>query len=96
MSEKELQQIQYALSLVSDPVFAAVMQQYIDSNGIEEDVTRDNCAEVLENIYEAQVAEEEIGFDYFYDVLTTFIQDALAELIHTAQMPMTALLQAMN
>ena len=81
MSEKELNQITYALSLVSDPVFSAVMQQYIDSNGIEEEVTRENFAEILENIYEAQVAEEEIGFDYFYDVLTTFIQDSLAELL---------------
>lgn len=81
MSEKELQQIEYALSLVSDPVFSTVMQQYINSNGIEEDVTRENCAEILDNIYEAQVAEEEIGFDYFYDVLTTFIQEALAELL---------------
>ena len=44
MSEKELQQIEYALSLVSDPVFSTVMQQYINSNGIEEDVTRENCA----------------------------------------------------
>lgn len=81
MSEKELNQITYALSLVSDPVFSAVMQQYIDSNGIEEEVTRENCAEILDTIYEAQVAEEEIGFDYFYDVLTTFIQDSLAELL---------------
>ena len=81
MSEKELQKIEYALSLVSDPVFSAVMQQYIDGNGIEEEITRENCGEILENIYEAQVAEEEIGFDYFYDVLTTFIQDALAELL---------------
>ena len=81
MSEKELKQIEYALSLVSDPVFTAVMQQYINSFGIEEDVTRDNCVEILENIYELQVAEEEIGFDYFYDVLTTFIQDELAVLL---------------
>mgnify|MGYP003302893103 CR=1 FL=1 len=81
MSEKELQQIEYALSLVSDPVFSAVMQQYIDSNGIEQDITRENCTKILESIYEAQVAEEEIGFDYFYDVLTTFIQDSLAELL---------------
>ena len=81
MSEKELKQIEYALSLVSDPVFTAVMQQYINSFGIEEEVTRDNCVEILENIYELQVAEEEIGFDYFYDVLTTFIQDELAVLL---------------
>ena len=81
MSEKELQKIEYALSLVSDPVFSAVMQQYIDSNGIEEEITRENCAEILGIIYEAQVINEEIEFDYFYDVLTTFIQDALAELL---------------
>ena len=54
------------------------MQQYIDDNGIEEEVTRENCAEILEGIYETQAAEEEIGFTYFYDVLTTFIQDTLA------------------
>lgn len=76
-----MEQVTYALSLVSAPVFSAVMQQYIDDNGIEEEVTRENCAEILEGIYETQAVEEEIGFTYFYDVLTTFIQDTLAELL---------------
>ena len=82
MSEKELQRIEYALSLVGDQVFSDVMQQYVDNNGIEEDVTRENCVEILENIYDTQVAEEDIDFEYFYDVLTTFIQNSLSELLY--------------
>ena len=82
MSEKELQKIEYALSLVGDRVFSDVMQQYVDNNGIEEDVTRENCVEILENIYDTQVADEDIDFEYFYDVLTTFIQNSLSELLY--------------
>ena len=45
-----MEQVTYALSLVSAPVFSAVMQQYIDDNGIEEEVTRENCAEILHDL----------------------------------------------
>jgi len=82
MSDKELQRIEKALSLVSDPVFNAVMQNYLDSYGLDMEVTRDNCVDLLENIYNLQVEEEEIGFDYFYDVLCTLIQDTVAEMLY--------------
>ena len=81
MTDKELQQVERALSLVSDEVFAAVMQIYLDNYGLDMDVTRDNCLGFLENIYDIQSAEEEIDFEYFYDVLTTFIRNTLDEMM---------------
>ena len=82
MSEKELKQLEKALSLVNDEVFNSVMQSYIDSYGLEMDVTRENCVEFLEVVYNIQSAEEQIDFEYFYDILTTFIKNALDEMLY--------------
>ncbi len=81
MSDKELQQIEKALSLVGDQVFDAVMQIYLDNYGLDMEVTRDNCADFLESIYNIQAGEEDIDFEYFYDVLSTFIQNTVAEMM---------------
>ena len=81
MSDKELQQIEKALSLVSDEVFATVMQTYLDNYGLDMEVTRDNCVDFLENIYNIQSAEEDIDFEYFYDVLTTFIRNTMDDMM---------------
>ena len=63
MSDKELQQIEKALSLVSNEVFATVMQTYLDNYGLDMEITRDNCVDFLENIYNIQSAEEDIDFE---------------------------------
>lgn len=81
MSDKELQQIERALSLVSDEVFSNVMQIYLDDYGLNMEVTRDNCVDFLENIYNIQAAEEEIDFEYFYDVLSTFIRNTMDDMM---------------
>ena len=81
MSDKELQQIEKALSLVSDQVFDSVMQIYLDNYGLDMEVTRENCADFLESIYNIQASEEDIDFEYFYDVLSTFIQNTVAEMM---------------
>jgi len=81
MSDKELQQIEKALSLVSDEVFATVMQTYLDNYGLDMEVTRDNCVDFLDNIYNIQSAEEDIDFEYFYDVLTTFIRNTMDDMM---------------
>ena len=85
MSDKELQQIEKALSLVSDEVFATVMQTYLDNYGLDMEVTRDNCVDFLENIYNIQSAEEDIDFEYFYDVLTTFIRNTMDDMMSLYQ-----------
>ncbi len=82
MSEKELQKLEKALSLVNDEIFNSVMQTYLDNYGLDMDVTRDNCVEFLENIYDIQSVEEQIDFEYFYDVLTTFIKNTLDEMLY--------------
>ena len=85
MSDKELQQIEKALSLVSNEVFATVMQTYLDNYGLDMEITRDNCVDFLENIYNFQSAEEDIDFEYFYDVLTTFIRNTLYDMMSLYQ-----------
>lgn len=85
MSDKELQQIEKALSLVSNEVFATVMQTYLDNYGLDMEITRDNCVDFLENIYNIQSAEEDIDFEYFYDVLTTFIRNTLDDMMSLYQ-----------
>ena len=85
MSDKELQQIEKALSLVSNEVFATVMQTYLDNYGLDMEITRDNCVDFLENIYNIQSAEEDIEFEYFYDVLTTFIRNTLDDMMSLYQ-----------
>ena len=81
MSDKELQQIEKALSLVSNEVFATVMQTYLDNYGLDMEITRDNCVDFLDNIYNIQSAEEDIDFEYFYDVLTTFIRNTMDDMM---------------
>ena len=85
MSDKELQQLEKALSLVSDEVFTAVMQTYLENYGLDMDVTRENCADFLETVYTIQAAEEDIDFEYFYDVLTTFIRNTLDDMLSLYQ-----------
>ena len=57
------------------------MQTYLDNYGLDMEITRDNCVDFLENIYNIQSAEEDIDFEYFYDVLTTFIRITLDDMM---------------
>lgn len=81
MSDKELQQIEKALSLVSDEVLTTVMQIYLDNYGLDMEVTRDNCVDFLENIYDIQSADEDIDFECFYGLLTTMIRNTIDEMM---------------
>ena len=52
---------------------------------LDMEFTRDNCVDSLENIYDIQSAEEDIDFEYFYDVLTTFIRNTLDDMMSLYQ-----------
>lgn len=52
---------------------------------LDMEFTRDNCVDSLENIYDIQSAEEDIDFEYFYDVLTTFIRDTMDDMMSLYQ-----------
>ena len=82
MNEQELNKIENALSLVDDSIVEDVLSNYLNSYDLPFEPTRENAMDILETAFDIQQMEEGIDFEYFYDVLTEFIEIAVSENLH--------------
>ena len=82
MNEQELNKIENALSLVDDSIVENVLSNYLNSYDLPFEPTRENAMDILETAFDIQQMEEGIDFEYFYDVLTEFIEIAVSENLH--------------